>query len=177
MAKVLIIIPHDRFQDEEFEAIRQKIDNGLHSVQVGSSHHTEAKGHYGLIVKPDINISFVEPSDYDALVFVGGQGVEEYFLDNNVINLIRRFNTEKKLVAAIGLSVELLVYAAVVSGRRITCIPELINKVQGAGGYYTGNRTEIDGDVLTGTDSRAREEFAASLLKSLDYIDPRRGLR
>lgn len=177
MAKVLIIIPHDRFQDEEFEAVRSCIDNGIHQVQVGSSHHTEAKGHYGLIVKPDVNIGFVEPSDYDAIVFIGGQGVEEFFLNNDIINLTRRFFSEKKLIAAIGLSVELLVYASILTGRRVACISELIGRVQDSGAYPTGNRTEIDGDILTGTDSRAKEEFATSLLKALDYIDPKRGLR
>lgn len=177
MAKVLIIIPHDRFNDEEFEAVKARIDNGLHEVQVGSSHHTEAKGHYGLLVKPDINVAFVEPGDYDAIVFIGGQGVEEFFLNNEIINLTRRFFNERKLIAAIGLSVEILVYASILTGRRVACIPELASRVQDAGAYCTGNRTEINGDILTGTDSRAKEEFADSLLKALDYIDPKRGLR
>jgi protease I len=177
MAKVLIVIPHDRFQDEEFSAIVNKIDNGNHQIQIGSSHHTEAKGHFGLLVKPDINLGFVEPSDYDVIVFIGGYGVEEYFLDTNVINLIRSFFTEKKLIAAAGLAVELLIYASIVAGRRIACIPELMNKVQGAGGYCTGVNIEKDQNILTGTGGRTQEAFADSLLEALDHLDPKRGLR
>jgi protease I len=177
MANILLVIPHDRFQDEEFETVMKTINNGVHTVQIGSSHHSEAQGHYGLVVKPDINISFVEPEDYDAVVFIGGHGVEEYFMETNVINLIRNFFNEKKIIGTIGLAVELLVYAGIITGRKVTCSPDLIDKVQGAGAYYTGRPAEIDGDILTGIGSRVREDFAEALLKSLNYIDPRRGLR
>lgn len=177
MAKVLIVIPHDRFHDEEFETVKKTVDNGVHLVQIGSTHHTEAKGHFGLVVKPDINLGFVEPSDYDAIVFIGGHGVEEYLMDGDVANLIHTFSAEKKLIAAIGSAVELLVYAGAITGRKVTCLPELISMVQGAGAYYTGMPTELDRDVLTAINSRAKDEFASELLKSLDHVDPRRGLR
>jgi len=177
MAKVLIVIPHDRFNDSEFESIFNILKNSEHVVQVGSTHHSEAQGHFGLVIKPDVNIGFVEPSDYDAMVFIGGHGVEEFFLDTTTINLIRNFFYEKKLIAAIGLAVELLVYAGIITSRKVTCLPELINKIQGAGGYYTGRPTEIDGDILTGIDERTKDIFAQDLLKSLNFIDPRRGLR
>jgi protease I len=177
MAKVLVVIPHDRFRDEEFEAVIGKLGNGKHQVSIGSSHHTEAQGHFGLIVKPDVNIGFVEPRDYDAVVFIGGHGVEEYFLESGIMNLIRSFFYEKKLIGAIGLAVELFVYAGIITGRKVTCLPELIERVQGAGAYYTGRPTELDGDILTSIDNRTKDEFAEAVLKALDYIDPKRGLR
>lgn len=177
MAKVLVVIAHDRFRDEEYTAICNALNSAGHLVQVGSSHHTEAQGHFGLIVKPDINVAFVEPRDYDALVFIGGHGVEEFFLETGTINLIRNFSYEKKIIAVIGLAVEILVYAGIISGKKVTCLPELIEKVQGAGAYYTGRPTEIDGDILTSVDSRTGGDFASALVKSLDFAEPNRGLR
>lgn len=177
MAKVLVAIPHDRFNDDEYLAVINRLDNGIHEVQIGSTHHTEAKGQFGLLVKPDVNLGFVEPDDYDALVFIGGQGVEEFFLDNALMNLIRRYYTEKKLIAAIGLAVELLIYASIVAGHKVTCMPEMIQKIQGAGGYYTGSQTQIDRDILTATDDRAKDEFAQQLLKCLDYLNTKGDLR
>ncbi len=177
MAKILIVIPHDRFRDEEFQSVYDAVVASDHTVQIGSSHHTEAHGHFGLVVKPDVNIGFVEPKDYDAAVFIGGHGVEEYLLDSSIINLIRSFSYDRKLIAAIGLAVELLVYAGILSGRKVTCVPELIEKVQGTGAYYSGMPTEIDGDILTGTDYRVSTQFAEDLVKALDYVDPKRGLR
>jgi protease I len=177
MSKVLIIIPHDRFRDEEFESVFKVLTQGGHNVQVGSNHHTEAKGHFGLLVKPEVNIYFVEPGDFDAFVFIGGRGVEEFFTESRVHNLIRNIYHERKLIAAIGTAVELLVYAGIISGKKITCHPSIISNIQSAGAYYTGRIVEIDGDIITATDERAKAEFAETILKAINHIDPRRGLR
>ncbi len=177
MTKVLLVIPHDRFRDEEFEAVYNKLVKADCNVQIGSSHHTEAKGHFGLIVNPDINVSFVEPGDYDALVFIGGRGIEEYLADSTIINMIRNFYYERKLIAAIGAAVELLIYAGVITGKKVTASPDLISRVQSAGAYYTGSGVEVDGNILTSEGVKAKDDFADSLVKSLTYIDPKRGLR
>lgn len=177
MAKVLIVIPHDRFRDEEYEAVANRLNEDGHDVQIGSSHHTEARGHFGLIVHPDVNVGFVETGDYDAVVFIGGRGVEEYLTDSSIINLIRNFYYERKLVGAIGTAVELLVYAGIIVGKKVTCDPSLISEVQSAGAYYTGTGVEIDNDILTGEGIKSKDEFAASCAKALSYVDPKRGLR
>lgn len=177
MAKVLIIIPHDRFRDEEFEAVYNLLNQENHTVEIGSTHHTEAKGDFGLVVNPDINISFVEPSDYEVYIFIGGRGVEEFFIETKVHNLIKNAFHERKIIAAIGTAVELLVYAGVISGRKVTCHPTIIANVQSAGAYYTGRIVEIDGDIITATDVRAKDDFAKTILKAISYINPKRGLR
>lgn len=177
MAKVLVVIPHDRFRDEEFQAITEALNTSGHEFEIGSSHHTEAQGHFGLIVKPDVNVGFVEPKDYDAVVFIGGRGVEEYLNESTVINLIRSFSYDRKLIGAIGMAVELLVFAGVIVGKKITCDPGAISVVQSAGAYYTGKGVELDSDILTGDGVKSKEEFGKALVKALDYTDPKRGLR
>jgi protease I len=173
MAKVLIVVPHDRFRDEEFISVYNALTSASHQVQIGSSHHTEATGHFGLTLKPDVNIAFVEPKDYDAVIFIGGRGVEEYFTESNIHNLIKNFFTERKLVGAIGLAVELLSYAGILAGKRVTCHPDIIQSVQGAGAYYTGRQVETDGDVITSIDERTSEAFAEGIIKGLDYLRER----
>lgn len=177
MAKALIIVPHDRFHDEEFEAVYTLLTKSGHNVQIGSTHHTQAKGHFGLLVKPDINISFVEPRDFDVYIFIGGRGVEEYFTESSVHNLIRNIYHERGMVATIGMAVELLVYAGIIANKKVTCDPSIIAIVQSAGAYYTGKMVEIDGDIITATGARAKDEFANTILKALKYYDPRGGLR
>lgn len=177
MAKVLIVVPHDRFRDEEFEITSRLLRSSGHEVEIGSSHHTEAKGHFGMILKPDVNIDFVETDDYDALVFIGGRGVEEYFSQSSIHNLIRNFYHQRKIVCAIGLAVELFVYAGIITGKKVACHPDIIDKIQAGGGYYTGKQAEIDSDVVTGVGERSGEVFAGKILRALDSIDPRRGLR
>lgn len=167
MAKVLVVIPHDRFRDEELQALLKVLSAKGHQVSIGSSHHTEARGHFGLLVKPDIDVDFVEVDDYDCLVFIGGRGVEEYVYDSVIMNLVRNFNYDRKPIAAIGMAVEILIYAGLVSGKRVTSDNATLPKVQSAGGYYTGRMVEVDGDLITGSGVDASEEFAEEIA---DYL-------
>lgn len=176
MAKILVVLPHDRFRDEEFEAVANTLGSE-HEVSIGSSHHSEAKGQFGLLVNPDVSINFVEPGDYDCLVFIGGIGVEEYLNETSIMQLIQNFFHERKLICAIGTAVELLVYAGILTNRKVTTDASTVSKIQDAGAYYTGRSTEIDGDILTATGYESSQEFAEAIRKALQYVDTNRGLR
>lgn len=173
MSKVLIVIPHDRFRDEEYEAISKALKNAGHEVMVGSSHHTEAQGHFGMIVKPDVNIGFVEPKDYDAVIFIGGRGVEEYITNSEILNLVRNIFYERRLLAAIGMAVEILAYAGILTSKKVTCDTSIIDKIQSVGAYYTGLGVEQDGEIVTGLGYKDSAEFAEVLIKALEWRSER----
>jgi protease I len=167
MAKILIVIPHDRFRDEELQALMTELDASEHTYNIGSTHHTEAKGQYGLLVKPDVELKYVEVGDYDCIVLLGGAGVQEFVSDSFMTGLVARFYYDRKLIAAIGMAVEILAYAGILTQKRVTCDSLTASKVTDAGAYFTGAGTEWDGDVLTGSGYRASEEFAKELVKGL----------
>lgn len=169
MSKILIVIPHDRFRDEEYQIVPKVLKTAGHEVMVGSSHHTEAQGHFGMVVKPDINVSFVEPRDFEAIIFIGGRGVEEYIQDSNIMNLARNVFYERGLLAAIGMAVEILAYAGVLTSKKVTCDTSTIDKVQGVGAYYTGKSVEQDGEIITCSGYESSEEFAKAIIKALQW--------
>jgi protease I len=170
MAKILVIIPHDGFRDEELDAIMEKSAKAGHTVSIGSSHHTEARGAYGKLIKPDVTLSYVEEADYDCIVFIGGAGIVEYVSDGDVSRLILRFTQSRKVVAAIGMAVELLIYAGVLSGKKATADVTTAPKLADAGAYFTGKYTEWDSNILTGSGYKASEEFADELVRGLEFV-------
>lgn len=169
MAKVLIVIPHDRFRDEEFTGVVDTLKGANHEVMIGSTHHTEAKGHFGLLVKPDINVRFVEPGDYDAFIFIGGRGIEEFIFESYLSNLIQSAFYERKLIGAIGMAVEVLTYAGILTGRKVTCDTGTIQLVENVGAFYTGRIVEQDGEIITGAGIRSVDEFAKTVVKGLEW--------
>lgn len=174
MAKALIIIPHDRFRDEEFTTVFETLKKAGHEVTTGSTHHTEAQGHFGLLVKPDVNIRFVEPTDYDALVFIGGRGVEEFIFESYVSNLIQAAYYERKMIAAVGMAVEILTYAGILTAKKVTCDSGTIQLVENVGAYYTGRIVEQDGEIITGSGIRGINDFAQAIVKGLAWRSKRR---
>jgi protease I len=176
MSKVLLVMPHDRFRDEEYKAVTETLNNEGHEVAIGSSHHSEAQGLFGMLVKPDVNVSFVESTDYDAVIFIGGHGIDEYINNSAVLMLVRNYFSENKVIGALGRAVEILAYSGVISGRKVTCDISTITKVQSSGAYYTGRLVEKDGNLITGTGVEASQEFAESVLYILNPGNPRGGL-
>ncbi len=76
--KVLMIIAHRNFRDEEFLEPKKIFEkNGL-KVVVASSRIDEAKGILGLRYKPDITLYDVNVEDYSIICFIGGPGSTEY---------------------------------------------------------------------------------------------------
>lgn len=175
MAKILIVIPHDGFRDEELEKVMTHLKKSGHHVDIGSTHHTEARGHFGTLITPDVNVRFVELMDYDCLVFIGGRGIEEYTMDNGVLNMIKNSFSDRKLLCAIGMAVEIFAYAGVLSSRKVTCDTSTIPKVEGAGAFYTGRLVEQDGELITASGVDASEEFAEQIAKGLEWRDQRKG--
>ncbi|HQA04190.1 MAG TPA: DJ-1/PfpI family protein, partial [Thermodesulfovibrio thiophilus] len=76
--KVLMIIASQNFRDEEFLTPKQIFEKAGFNVIVASSSLNTAKGTLGATVKPDILIKDVNVKTFDAVVFVGGPGAEEY---------------------------------------------------------------------------------------------------
>jgi protease I len=174
MAKALIVIPHDRFRDEEFTAVYNALKEAGQEITVASTHHTEAQGHFGLLVKPDVNIGFVGPRDYEAMIFIGGRGIEEFILDSATQDLIGTAHSEGCLVCAIGMAVELLAYSGILNDKKVTCDTGTIPLVESSGGYYSGGYVEVDGSVITASGIRAKDEFAQTLTEELKSRDKRR---
>lgn len=173
MAKILIVIPHDGFQDEELAAVLDVLKKNGHSVDVGSTHHTEARGHYGALITPNVNISFIEKDDYDCAVFIGGRGIEEYLDNSNILNMIQAFYSQHKLIAAIGMAVEILAVAGVISSRKVTCNTSILPIIQGAGAFYTGRIVEQDGWIITGVGPEAAGEFASQIASEMETKEKR----
>lgn len=72
--KVVMIIAHENFRDEELLETREELLDAGASVTVASSSRTPATGMLGARVTPDKTLQEIRVDDYDAVIFVGGTG-------------------------------------------------------------------------------------------------------
>ena len=84
----------------------QALHHALHPlgvyVGVTSECHGEARGEDGRALHPDGLLLAIEPSDWQALVFAGGQGAASVAEDQLARALAKRFAAAGKMVAALG---------------------------------------------------------------------------
>lgn len=165
--KILMIIAHQNFRDEELLIPKKFFENEGYTVVIASTSLKPAKGMLGAVVTPQILIDQVKVEEYDAIVFVGGIGAQEYFNHPVAHKIAKEAVSKGKILAAICLAPRTLAEAGVLKGKRATVWVSEGKVLEAKGAHYTGKPVEVDGNIITGSGPQAAEEFAKSILKLL----------
>lgn len=173
--KVLIIIPHDQFRDEEYTETRTALEDAGIEVVVASSHSSTAHGRFDTKVEPDITISHVKIDDYSAIVFIGGPGVEEYFDNPDVMSLVRASFQKKILLAAICSAPVIFANAGILSRRRVTAFDTRREVLEMSGAYFTEKGVVLDGELITASGPEDSKHFGEAIAKALAWRKDRKG--
>ncbi len=165
--KILMIIAHQNFRDEELFIPKKIFENEGYTVVIASTSLKPAKGMLGSMVTPQILIDKVKVDEYDAIVFVGGVGAQEYFHNTVAHKIAREAVSKGKVLGAICLAPRILAEAGVLKGKKATVWFSEGKALEAKGAHYTGKPVEIDGKIVTASGPYAAEEFAKSILKLL----------
>ena len=164
--KVLMVIAPNDFRDEEFFDTKKVLEDSGTEITVVNSTGQPSKSMFGKIVTPDKNFYDVDTKNFDAIVFVGGQGTPVYFDNKQAQNLAKKFNESGKIVAAICIAPVILARAGILSGKKATVFPSGRNDIN-AVGTYTGNLVEEDGNIITGSGPESAVEFGKRIIEAL----------
>jgi len=171
MRKVLFVIAPSDFRDEELFQTREVVSSAGFKTFIASTTMNESVGMLGGRAKPNLLVSQVNLSEYAAVVFIGGQGVETYDLpaDSDVVKLARDASNSGKVVAAICIAPRILASAGVVSGKRMTSFndSETVSSLKQAGAIYTGKALESDGKLVTADGPSSARKFGEEIVKVL----------
>lgn len=164
---IVMIIAHKNFRDEEFKEPYDYLKGLGYKVDIASTDTTEAVGMLGMKIKPDLLISEIDTTKYDALVLVGGMGATVYWNDSLVHNLAKYFYTSKKVVAAICLAPVTLARAGILKDKRATVFSSAKEELIKGGANYTGGDLEIEDRLITASGPKVAKEFAIAIAKAL----------
>lgn len=167
MKKIVMVISESDFRDEEFLEPRKIFKEAGLEVKVASNSLGEARGVLGARVKPDMLVSDIKPEDFDAIVFVGGQGASRYWDDQSLHKLIRDAASGGKVIAAICIAPVTLANSGALKGKRATAWHSEGAKLEDAGAIYTAKGTERDGRVITASGPDHAGEFGREIVSAL----------
>jgi len=103
---------------------------------------------------------------FDAIALPGGaQGAASLAVEPTVLDLIRQYHAEGKLVAAICAAPLVLQSAGILGGRRVTCHPAVRERLQT--GAYCPDRVVTDGNVMTSQGPGTSFAFALAIVARL----------
>ncbi len=164
---VLMVIAPTDFQDDEFRTPYDSLTKAGVDVTVASTDTTPAKGMFGMVVKPDVMLEQVRVDDYDALVVVGGSGCEILW-DNGVLHeIVRHFDSQDKLIAAICLAPITLGRAGILVDKIVTAHPAVRDEIGKCCMRCTEAQIEISGNIITCSGPKSSASFASAILNAL----------
>lgn len=166
MAKVLMIIAPEGFQEKEYGDCKRALEESGNTVITAS---TKEKAHskFGATVKIDILLKDAEEKDYSAIVFIGGPGSHVYFNDEIAQNLAKNFSNKGKITAAICAAPTILANAELLQNKVATSFPSQAENLQSKGAKYTGNAVEQDQNIITGSGPEAAYDFGKKISQAL----------
>jgi len=161
--KAVFIIAAKDFQDDEFALPKAVLEKNGVQVTVASTTLAEITGMNGAKARVDILLGDVKVEDYDAVVFIGGSGAQQYVDDPLAQKIARESMAEGKVTAAICLAPVILTNAGVLKGKQATCYPSEGSKLSAAGVNYTAKPVEIDGKIITADGPTSAKQFGEEI--------------
>jgi protease I len=168
--KVLMVIPHTQFRDEEFFEPKKLLEEEGAKIVVASTSVRTCRGMKGGVAQSEITIAEAKADDYSAVVVCGGSSVPEFFWnDKKLQELVTAMSAAGKVVAAICLSTVVLAKAKLLAGREATVyfLPQAIEALKEAGATYVKETLIIHNNIILAEGPPDSQRFGQAIRTAL----------
>ena len=161
------ILPSRNFQEEEFfQTISALNNSGIQSV-ITSTQVGTIRGATGRPVNVSIPITQLNLDNVDALIFIGGDGVTEYFNNPVALDLVSRARQQGKVIAAISSAPIILANAGILRGVRATSTLTTSDMLRQVGAIYNGLPVEVDQGIITAVGAQYAASFSQNIIEAM----------
>lgn len=160
----LIFLPKKDFNEEEFTIIKKRLLKAGKQIFVTSDDQSVCSGSKGMKVKSDTSFYNVNVNNFGAFILIGGTGSRNYWKNESLHKIIKKFFDAKKVVAAICSSPITLAKAGILQNKKATCYAEDKMELINSGIDYQDKNIVVDGNIVTADNSRSSLQFAEAVL-------------
>ncbi|GMO53833.1 MAG: DJ-1/PfpI/YhbO family deglycase/protease [Candidatus Endomicrobiellum trichonymphae] len=168
MNRVVFITAPEIFRDEEYYKPKKVLEDTGIEVITASVKTGELRGRFGFKTTSMLLIQEINPNDFDAIVYIGGNGSVIFFDNHYALKLANDFFKQRKPVSSICIAGVILANAGILKGKKATVFIDGKEALIKGGAIYTGNPLEIDGNIITAKGPEVAEDFGKAILKSLE---------
>lgn len=148
------ILADDGVNQAELAGPREALEKAGVSVYVISLQPMEVKAwtsdEWGVRIKVDRSLKDISPDEFEGLIIPGGRvHVENLQTSNSAVNVVWRFFSSGKVVAAISHGIQMLISAGIIQGRHVTSGPSYEAEVISSGGYWRDQDVICDNGLIT----------------------------
>ena len=176
MAKRIMILATDGFEQSELEKPKENLENAGFETVVVAPHDGEIKGwqhtDWGTPVKVDQTLDQADAGGFDALLLPGGvMNPDKLRQEPRAVQLVKDFCQAGKTVAAICHGPWLLAEAGVIDGKTVTSWPSVRTDLKNAGANVVDQECVQDGNLITSRKPDDIPAFSQAIIAALQKQD------
>ena len=143
-------------------------EEGAEVVSVGPKGGEIYTGKAGIVARADKGMLDVSVKEFDALVIPGGYAPDHMRRYPGMVDLVRQFNLQGKVVAAICHAGWMLASADIISGRKVTAFFSIKDDLEHAGATFVDREVVVDENLIT---SRQPDDLPAFMRAVIQGIE------
>jgi deglycase len=160
----LIFLPKKDFNEEEFTIVKKRLLKAGKQVFITSDDHFVCTGSKGMKVKSDTSFLNVNVNNFSSLILIGGTGSRNYWRNELLHRIVRKFYDSKKVIAAICSSAIILGKAGILQSKKATCNSEDKFELTNIGIDYQDRNVVADENIITADSSLSAVQFVEAIL-------------
>ncbi len=169
---VVLIVASKNFNEMELLQTQKAIaDTGINTL-IASSKTGVIMGMSGRRTHADMSIDKINVDDFEAIVFIGGPGAQEYFFNPTVERIIKQADEKNIIIGAISIAPALLARAGILNGHNVAAAPSQKSFLETAGAKFTGSFIEKDGNIITAARSQDAVSFGKTIANAVKPPSP-----
>lgn len=139
---------------------------GIEIDMVSTTGSKSLRTSHGVNYQADFLLEEINPADYDGVYIPGGTAGAESLRDNEkVIEIVKDFDKENKLIAAICAGPIVLDRAGVLANKKATSFPTIKAELENIGEYIDDEIVVTDGNITTGRGAAVTNYLALRLVE------------
>lgn len=168
MKKFLVLLAEGFEEVETLTPVDYLRRAGLTVDTVSISGQRLVTGSHGVPVMADLCLDALKEEEYLGLYLPGGMPGSVHLRDDErVLNLVRRFTKENKIVSAICAAPIVLNAAGVVGDKKVTSFPSTAPQLTDIGSYVDDALVVQDGNIITGRGAAIAAYEAFHLIREI----------
>jgi protease I len=167
-SKRIIALVHDQFEDLElwYPVLRLR-EAGAAVVLAGEKAGKEYLGKHGVPAVAEFSYDELHSADFQGILVPGGWAPDKLRRYPEVIELIRAFDKEEKLIGQICHAGWVLISADILKGREVTSTPAIKDDLVNAGAVWKNTDVIRDGHIIS---SRRPPDLPAYMREVIAYL-------
>ena len=147
--KVIALVDHEFDDLELWYPVLRLREEGAQVDLVGPKADTTYVGKDGVPVDSDYAFGDVNPDDYDAVIIPGGWAPDKIRRFDEVKDLVRKMNDDKKTIGQICHAGWVTISADILEGKTVTSTPGIKDDMKNAGAKWVNEAVVTDGHLVS----------------------------